>query len=194
MLLYWVSKPQVDKETRWAGTRRAIHRRTQMLCRRDTPRNAFVIPHIRAERGTGSALTADADEFGTACAAGSQRRTQQKRRSKAGVGMIIGNPGPGNLRTSRRRSGRGSEAARRRGLGVSCGLSTMAVCVGYQVSVRSTSAKRRKKQTDQATKQWFAFYSQIFFIARFFCDEKRVVCDLTHCSFDQRCVCITLIP
>jgi hypothetical protein len=36
-----------------------------MLCRRGTPRNAFD-PHIRAERGTGSALTADADEFGTA--------------------------------------------------------------------------------------------------------------------------------
>lgn len=168
-----------------------------MLCRRDTPRNAFVIPHIRAERGTGSALTADADEFGTARALRrvlDQWRAQQKRRSKAGVGMIIGNPGPGNLRTSRRRSGRGSEAARRRGLGVSCGLSTMAVCVGYQVSVRSTSATQKRKQTDQATKQWFAFYSQIFFIARFFCDEKRVVCDLTHCSFDQRCVCITLIP
>jgi hypothetical protein len=66
MLLYWVLRPQVVKETRWASTRRAIHRRTQMLCRRDTPRNAFVIPHIRAERGTCSALTADADEFGTA--------------------------------------------------------------------------------------------------------------------------------
>jgi len=38
----------------------------QMLCRRDTPRNAFVIPQIREMRGTGSALTADADEFGTA--------------------------------------------------------------------------------------------------------------------------------
>jgi len=55
-----------------------------MLCRRDTPRNAFD-PHIRAERGTGSALTADADEFGTARAALQEGRAQEKRREQAGV-------------------------------------------------------------------------------------------------------------
>jgi len=61
----------------------------QMLCRRDTPRNAFVIPQIREMRGTGSALTADADEFGTARAVKpEQTRAQEKRRSMAGVLMI----------------------------------------------------------------------------------------------------------
>jgi len=76
-------------------TRRAIHRRMQMLCRRDTPRNAFVFPQIREMRGTGSALTADADEFGTARAnklapadlkpGARLTRTQERRRNEAGV-------------------------------------------------------------------------------------------------------------
>jgi len=58
----------------------------QMLCRRDTPRNAFVIPQIREMRGTGSALTADADEFGAARATGQNPgRAQEKRRNKPGV-------------------------------------------------------------------------------------------------------------
>jgi len=67
----------LGKETRCAAeaASRAIHRRTQMLCRRDTPRNAFD-PQIRAERGTGSALTADADEFGTARAWQHEERAQ----------------------------------------------------------------------------------------------------------------------
>jgi len=58
----------------------------QMLCRRDTPRNAFVFPQIREMRGTGSALTADADELGTARA--NKLRAQEKRRNVAGVWMI----------------------------------------------------------------------------------------------------------
>jgi hypothetical protein len=63
----------------------------QMLCRRDTPRNAFVFPQIREMRGTGSALTADADEFGTARALRpGQARAQEKRRNVAGVWKIIG--------------------------------------------------------------------------------------------------------
>jgi len=58
----------------------------QMLCRRDTPRNAFVFPQIREMRGTGSALTADADEFGTTRAnKPRQTRAQDKRRKVAGV-------------------------------------------------------------------------------------------------------------
>jgi hypothetical protein len=60
-----------------------------MLCRRDTPRNAFVFPHIRVERGTGSALTADADEFGTARGARNRwLRAQKKRRKRSGVQLI----------------------------------------------------------------------------------------------------------
>jgi hypothetical protein len=59
-----------------------------MLCRRDTPRNAFD-PQIRAERGTCSALTADADEFGTARAGREgDGRAQKKRRKHSGVCLI----------------------------------------------------------------------------------------------------------
>lgn len=77
----------LEEETRCAAdaASRAIHRRTQMLCRRGSPRNAFD-PQIRAERGTGSALTADADEFGTARAKLQQVvRAQEKRRRISGV-------------------------------------------------------------------------------------------------------------
>jgi hypothetical protein len=80
-------KPAVLLES---STRRAIHRRMQMLWRRNTPRNAFVIPQIREMRGTGSALTADADEFGTArekrdCGSYCRGCARQKRRSRAGA-------------------------------------------------------------------------------------------------------------
>src|SRR5512140_1280011 len=61
-----------------------------MLCRRDTPRNAFENPHIRAERGTCSALTADADEFGTARARSEDRRRAQKKRRKHSGACLYG--------------------------------------------------------------------------------------------------------
>jgi len=71
----------LGKATRCAAltASRAIHRRTQLLCRRDSPRNAFV-PQIRVERGTDSALTADADEFGATRAQERILRAQKKRR------------------------------------------------------------------------------------------------------------------
>jgi hypothetical protein len=65
-----------------------------MLCRRDKPRSAFEA-QIREERGTGSALTADADESGdTRFGANAAERAKceetvgsgkQRRRRKAGV-------------------------------------------------------------------------------------------------------------
>ncbi len=153
-----------------------------MLCRRDTPRRAFD-PQIRAERGTCSALTADADEFGTT-RAGSEdaRRAQKKRRKLSGVGLI-GRELLGLLR----QAGffRGSETARRKGLVVRWSLvlcvylTTVWVC--GQFSGRSTSVE----QSHRATKQRIAFYSQKKFVARFFCARHRVVCDLAHFSCVQ---------
>jgi hypothetical protein len=66
-----------------------------MLCRRINPRNAFEA-QIRVERGTGSALTADADEFDVARLgrSGPMRAkldpvddagSKRKRRQEAGV-------------------------------------------------------------------------------------------------------------
>ena len=156
-----------------------------MLCRRDTPRNAFENPHIRAERGTCSALTADADEFGTA-RAGREGcwRAQKKRRKHSGVCLI----GVDLLRLPGHRAGffRGHETARRDGLDLRWSLvlcvylTTVWVC--GQFSGRSTSVE----QSDRATKQRLAFYSQKKSIARSFCERKRVVCDLSHFSRVQR--------
>lgn len=158
-----------------------------MLCRRDAPRNAFENPHIRAERGTCSALTADADEFGTARARSEdRRRAQKKRRTQSGACLYGGK----TLRMLDRQSGcfRGSETTRLEGLDLRWSLvlcvylTTVWVC--GQFSGRSTSVE----QSDRATKQRFAFYSQKNLTARFFCDRKRVVCDLSHFSRVQRCV------
>jgi len=140
-----------------------------MLCRRDTPRNAFENPHIRAERGTCSALTADADEFGTARARSEDRmRAQKKRRKQTGVWMfgvktfrLLGRPAV---------CFRGRETTRLVGLDLRWSLvlcvylATVWVC--GQFSGRSTSVE----QSDRATKQRFAFYSQKNLTARFFCD------------------------
>ena len=156
-----------------------------MLCRRDAPRNAFENPHIRAERGTCSALTADADEFGTARARSEDGgRAQKKRRKQSGACLsekVL-------LRLLGLQAGyfRGSETARLEGLDlrwsvVLCAyLTTVWVC--GQFSGRSMSVE----QSDRATKQRFAFYSQKKLTARFFCDRKRVVCDLSHFFRVQR--------
>jgi hypothetical protein len=156
-----------------------------MLCRRDTPRNAFENPHIRAERGTCSALTADADEFGTARARSEdRRRAQKKRRTQSGACLY----GEETFRLLDRQAAcfRGRETARLEGLDVRWSLvlcvwlATVWVC--GQFSGRSMSVE----QSDRATKQRFAFYSQKKLTARFFCDRKRVVCDLAHFSRVQR--------
>ena len=150
-----------------------------MLCRRGTPRNAFG-PHIRAERGTCSALTADADEFGTARAGGEYGRAQKKRRKRSGVCLI----GRELLRLLLRQAGfrRGSETARREGLDLRWSV-VLCVCLTTvrifgQFSGRSTSVER----CDRATKQRIAFYPQKKIVARSFCARCRVVCDLSHFS------------
>jgi len=149
-----------------------------MLCRRDAPRNAFENPHIRAERGTCSALTADADEFGTARAGSEDRWRAQKKTPDAVRRLSVRRR---KLRLLDRRAAcfRGSETARLEGLDLRWSLvlcvylATVWVC--GQFSGRSTSVE----QSDRATKQRFAFYSQKKLTARFFCDRKRVVCDLS---------------
>ena len=169
-----------------------------MLCRRDTPRNAFENPHIRAERGTCSALTADADEFGTARARSEDPwRAQKKRRTQSGACLY----GEETFRLLDRQAAcfRGSETARLGGLDVRWNLvlcvylATVWVC--GQFSGRSMSVE----QSDRATKQRFVFYSQKILTARFFCDRKRVVCDLYHFScvrrrvFNARSTCSTRV-
>ena len=156
-----------------------------MLCRRDAPRNAFENPHIRAERGTCSALTADADEFGTARARSEDhRRAQKKRRTQSGA-CLYGGETFGVL-DRRAACFRGSETARLEGLDLRWSL-VLCVCLATvwvcgQFSGRSMSVE----QSDRATKQRFAFYSQKKLTARFFCDRKRVVCDLSHFFRVQR--------
>jgi len=77
-----MSKP----EEAISGPARAIHRRMRTRCRRNNPRSAFWWAHIREERGTVRAKTADADEFGTARRRRQgPARAQRKRRRKAGV-------------------------------------------------------------------------------------------------------------
>jgi hypothetical protein len=61
-----------------------------MLCRRDDPRSAFEA-QIRAKRGTGSALTADADEFDAA-------RSSRLKAERTRFGRIAG----GDVKRKRR--------------------------------------------------------------------------------------------
>jgi hypothetical protein len=126
-LLYAIALRLMETRSRFlsAGLR-AIHRRMQLRCRRDRPRSAFEA-QIRAERGTGSARAADADEFGTArelVVLVAQARLV-KRRLEAGVqkkaAVIQGAGGCGSVvqpgLASFRRS-RGSRATRPKRPGV----------------------------------------------------------------------------
>jgi len=98
---------------------RAIHRRMQLRCRRFNPRSAFEA-QIRAERGTGSARAADADEFGTTreLVTGRAQARRDKRRLKTDI-----QENSGGLRKVRGRRGRpailgGSGTTRPKRLGV----------------------------------------------------------------------------
>jgi len=133
-------------------------------CRRDMPRNAFGMAHIRAKRGTVSALTADADEFGTMRAPAGAREKDQPAAVGAEIGVGIRASGA-SLRASGAHGFRGSNIPARPvrlgtyGFLIACSEPST-VTVRVQFSDRSF---------DRATKRRPHFNSEPHNIARLFC-------------------------